>query len=134
MEEKMKKRFMLGDILTVTTGRLVADIDGIYKVVDFVLGPDFGVMTHQLPLVIDVVREEIFRQHPDLSYIVYPELQLKSEYHIWKWVGQMGAEYGHVLMLEQVGPSLLDLDEKDFEDEAPLDRNNAQFNKDAYEL
>lgn len=121
------KEFDLGDVLSVTTGHLVSHnhIEGVYDVYSHVL--NYPVSTLGLVAHFDTVKDEILRQHPNLNFVVYPELQIKTEKQIWEWLGMMKQEYGTTLTLEQ-------LSEKDYEDEAPVDHNNEQFNRDAYEL
>lgn len=121
-----QKTFKLGAVLTVSTGRLVSDVGDIYEVMGFVLGEP-GIMTHELAFRAEEARELILEQCPDLSYVVYPELELKTPDQIWEWVAKMELEYGSEIVL--TGPQ-----ELDFEFEGPEDRDNAQFNKDAYEL
>jgi hypothetical protein len=126
--------FYLGEVLSVTTGHLVSNrgIISVYKVIDFVLGPNYGVMTHEIPTAMPKARTKIQEQHPDLAHVVFPELQIKTEKQLWGWLEQMEREYGSTVELTR--PSLTDLAEKDVDELGPVDHDNEQFNRDAYEL
>ena len=123
----MLKEFELGDLLSVTTGHLVSrkHIAGVYEVYSHVL--DYPVSTLGLVAHHDVVKAEVLRQHPDLEFVVYPELQIKNEKQIWEWLGMMEQEHGATLSLEQ-------LSEKDHDSEGDETTWAELGNKDAYEL
>jgi hypothetical protein len=61
--------FDLGDILSVTTGRLVSldGIGGVYKILDYMTGE--SLFTHQLPRVSDEAKPVILKLHPKLAEI-----------------------------------------------------------------
>lgn len=71
MSDRPSKAFHVGDLLSVTDGRLVSPnhIGGVYEVVDFVTGEAH--MTHQLPRVSEVVRAWLLEQHPRLADVVF---------------------------------------------------------------
>lgn len=56
--------FHIGDILSVTTGRLVSTrhIEGVYDILNFMTGE--SLYTHQLPRVSLEARPVLLRQHP----------------------------------------------------------------------
>lgn len=87
------KTFHLGDLITVTTGRLVSPrrVEGVYDVVDFVTGQSH--MTHQLPRASDEVKPELLRQHPFLADITVPD-DLGDETEVWLWLSAQVAEHG----------------------------------------
>lgn len=63
----MSKVFPLGDILTITTGRLVAE-DGmvaIYRILDYLTQDKL--MTHQLPRASDECKPWLLQWHPELA-------------------------------------------------------------------
>lgn len=64
------KLFHLGDILSITTSRLVSPdhMDGIYKILNHLTGDNL--YTHQLPEAADTMREALFEQLPFLREIV----------------------------------------------------------------
>lgn len=65
----MKKQFHLGDILSVTTGKLVSPtgMTGLVALLDFMTRDSN--FTHQLPRVADECRPWLLRQHPQLAKI-----------------------------------------------------------------
>lgn len=65
--------FHLGDILSITTERLVSrdHIDGVYNILNFLTGDNL--YTHQLPLACDAVKENVLEQLPQLRAIVVAE-------------------------------------------------------------
>jgi hypothetical protein len=67
------KTFHLGDILTVTTGRLVSPryIEGVYDILGWMTGE--SLMTHQLPRAAGECEGSLRAQHPDLIAVVVPE-------------------------------------------------------------
>jgi hypothetical protein len=67
------RTFHLGDILTVTTGRLVSPrhIDGVYDILGWMTGEDL--FTHQLPRAQDECQGPLLAQHPDLAAIEPPD-------------------------------------------------------------
>jgi hypothetical protein len=67
------KRYHLGDILSITTGRLVSPrhMDGVYDILNFMTGDDL--YTHQLPRAADECRPYLAKQFPQLSKIDLPK-------------------------------------------------------------
>jgi hypothetical protein len=65
--------FHLGDILTITTGRLVSPrhMDGVYDILNFMTGDNL--FTHQLPRACDECAGPLLAQHPDLAAVDVPE-------------------------------------------------------------
>lgn len=90
--------FHLGDILSVTTGRLVSPrhIDGVYDVLNFMTGDDL--MTHQLPRAAGECKEPLLAQHPDLRAIQVPyfgaESRDEAEEAVARWLAEQVATYG----------------------------------------
>jgi len=61
------KQFHLGDVLSVTTGRLVSPshVDGLYDILNFMTGDNL--FTHQLPRAARECRPYLITQFPQLS-------------------------------------------------------------------
>lgn len=61
------KKFHLGDILSITTGRLVSPrhIDGVYDILGFMTGE--SLFTHALPRASDVCKPHLLRRYPQFS-------------------------------------------------------------------
>ena len=93
------KDFHLGDILSITTERLVSPrhMDGVYEILNFMTRDNL--FTHQLPRACSECKPYLLRQHPDLAGIEVPELDKDS----WKpWLEQQVAIYGEFLAVEQI--------------------------------
>lgn len=60
------RSFELGDVLSITTGRLVSSrlIDGVYDILNYMTDDDL--YTHQLPRASKECRPYLFDQHPQL--------------------------------------------------------------------
>jgi len=83
--------FHIGDILTITTGRLVSPrhVDGIYDICNFMTGDNL--YTHQLPRAMGECAPSLREQFPDLAAITVPE-DLSGEDAVSAWVaGQVQA-------------------------------------------
>lgn len=87
------RSFHLGDILSVTTGRMVSPrhVDGLYDLLGFMAGE--SVWTHQLPRVSDECAPELLRQHPDLAEVQPPE-HFRDEAHVWEWLAEQTDRFG----------------------------------------
>jgi hypothetical protein len=89
----MSEQFHLGDILSITTNRLVSPdhIDGVYRIIDYMTGiPHF---THQLPRGADACRPYLLRQHPWLADVVPPK-KFRDENHVVEWLSDLTSQYG----------------------------------------
>lgn len=87
------RAFDLGDVLTVTTGRLLSPrhVDGLYDILNFLTGD--SLYTHQLPRACDQCTPEILRQHPDLGAIEVPA-DLSTEADVITWLDATKLTYG----------------------------------------
>lgn len=83
--------FHIGDVLSITTGRLVAPsgIGGVYEILNFMTGDNL--YTHQLPRVVDECRPALLAQHPTLADIEVPDFDRVS---VDGWVDEMACRYG----------------------------------------
>ncbi len=92
------KSFHLGDILTITTGRLVSPrhMDGVYDVLNWMTGDDL--FTHQLPRAMDECQPHLLAQHPDLARIEVPDFDAirpdRVKAWIDEWLARMVAVHG----------------------------------------
>lgn len=87
------KTFHLGDILSITTSRLVSPrhIDGVYDILNFMTGDNL--FTHQLPRACDECQGPLLAQHPDLAGIEVPNFG-GSESAVKAWLAEQVAIYG----------------------------------------
>ena len=93
------KPFHLGDILSVTTERLVSPrhIGGVYDILNWMTGDNL--LTHQLPRACDECKGPLLAQHPDLAAIVPPETfgdgtKDSAEEAVNRWLAEQVAIYG----------------------------------------
>lgn len=87
------RTFHIGDILTITTGRLVSPrhVDGIYDILNFMTGD--SLFTHQLPRGMDECAPSLREQFPDLAAIVMPE-DLGTKEEVYAWLDEQVAVHG----------------------------------------
>lgn len=87
------KAFHLGDVLSVTTGRLVSHdhIDGVYNILSWMTGEPL--MTHQLPRAFEPAKNVILVTFPILRRIEYPE-GLETPEDIFEWVDKQAEGFG----------------------------------------
>lgn len=93
LKPTISRDFDLGDVLSVTTGRLVSPrhIDGVYDILGYMTGE--RLMTHQLPRACDQVKPEVLRQHPDFADLDVPS-GLDSEEKVFAWLDSVKLNYG----------------------------------------
>lgn len=102
------KSFLLGDILTVSTGVLLTSMDSVYYILNHMTQDDL--FTHQLIIASPIMREELIRQLPFLGDIVKPVgLSTREDCDEWvqliaghagEWHGVESAEHlwvGHTM-------------------------------------
>ncbi len=63
----MNKQFSLAQILTITDGRLLCDIGGVYEILDFITGD--SLFTHSLPRASRFAQPQIAAQLPWIANI-----------------------------------------------------------------
>lgn len=85
--------FHLGDILSITTERLVSprNIDGVYDILDWMTGE--SLFTHQLPRASRECQGPLLAQHPDLAAVEVPE-DLGGKEDVDRWLAGQVAVYG----------------------------------------
>jgi hypothetical protein len=91
------KTFHLGDVLSITTGRLVSPrhMEGVYDILDWMTGD--SLMTHQLPRAVDECQGPLLAQHPDLAAIEVPDDFGEgghAEQAVSNWLAELAAAYG----------------------------------------
>jgi len=88
------RSFHLGDILSITTGRLLSPrhMDGIYDILNWMTGDNL--FTHQIPRACDECQGPLLAQHPDLAAIVVPEDFGGGKDAVDCWLAEQVAAYG----------------------------------------
>lgn len=95
--------FALGDVLSITTGRLVSrdHMDGIYRILNHMTNDNL--YTHQLPRAMDECQGPLLSQHPQLAGISTPELSTADE--VIAWLDVQEAIYGTELPVAPLAPN-----------------------------
>jgi hypothetical protein len=94
------RAFPLGDILSVTTGRLLSrdGIDGVYQILNYLTGAP--VFTHQIPRAVDHCQLPLLRQHPELLDVV-PQTNAEIE-QIEAWLTEQEQRFGETLEVSPI--------------------------------
>ena len=94
------REFPLGEILTVTTGKLVARrmMDGVYDILNSMTGANL--YTHQLPAAAEECRPFLLEQYPQLGNI--DDAVINKE-NVWEWLGEQEKIYGDKLPIKPIG-------------------------------
>lgn len=89
----MSKRFHLGDVLSITTGRLLAPdgMAGVHAILDYMTGDTL--FTHQLPRALRECAPELLRQHPWLADIVEPA-EFTGRAQVEEWLAARVVQHG----------------------------------------
>jgi len=91
------KQFDLSVILSVTTGKLLTDMDNLYEILRFLTGKI--VFTHQIPKILPMASEHILKTYPELSVILLPDGSITKNQHA-KWlIAEQKTKYGAALPL-----------------------------------
>jgi len=87
------RRFHVGDILSITTGRMVSprNIEGVNDILNYMTGS--LLFSHQLPRVADECAPSLRAQHPDLNEVEIPE-GLADPDKFEKFMGELATKYG----------------------------------------
>lgn len=89
--------FHIGDILTITTDRLLSPrgVGGVYDILGFMTGDE--VYTHQIPRFMDECKPYLMKQHPQLEEIEVPEEGLDDKRTFNRWLRTQVKKYGETL-------------------------------------
>lgn len=93
------KTFHIGDILSVTTGRLVSPrhIEGVYDILNHLTADNL--MTHQLPRASRECEPFLRERFPDLAAIE-PPAEFRDEAHVRSWLAELVAIHGETRSVE----------------------------------
>lgn len=98
----MTKPFHLGDVLSITTGRLVSPshMDGVYAILNWMTGE--SLFTHALPRASRACRPALLRQHPQLAAITVPTFDGPDA--VPPWLAEQVARFGEWLDVAPLAP------------------------------
>jgi hypothetical protein len=82
------RTFHIGDILSVTTGRLLSPdgIDGVIAILSFMTGENLSGQPHGLPHAADECAPFLREQFPDLAAVRIPPGVLDDKTSGWAWL------------------------------------------------
>jgi hypothetical protein len=102
------RKFHLGDILSITTGRLVSPrhMDGVDDILNYMTQDNL--FTHQLPRAAEECAPWLIRRHPQLAKVQVPDT-FEGKDHVDRWLVEQVRLYGEEL---EVGPIPRDDHEK----------------------
>lgn len=95
----MTKDFHIGDILSITTSRLVSTrhMDGIYDILNWMT--DENLFTHQIPRVRQEAKPVILAAHPQLVEITGDDVTPEN----WQvWLAEKIARFGETLPIPKM--------------------------------
>lgn len=96
------KEFHLGDVLSITTGRLVSPtlIGGVYDILNFMTGD--SLFTHQLPRASGECKPYLLEQFPQLKEVDASGVN-KANYK--QWLDEQVVKYGECLLVKPIPES-----------------------------
>lgn len=91
------KEFHLGDVLSITTHRLVSPrhMEGIYDILNFMTGDNL--FTHQLPRASDECEPHLLEQFPQLKEV---DASGVNEENYQQWLADQVTKYGEKLTVK----------------------------------
>lgn len=105
-----KRDFHIGDILSITTDRLVSPrhVDGIYDILNFLTGDNL--FTHQLPRAVRECKPHLLRQHPQLKDVAIESIEAlpeewtreQREAAVNAWLSGAVKRFGETLPVEPI--------------------------------
>jgi hypothetical protein len=96
-DPRIMKRFALGTVLSVTTGRLLCPVDDLYQILNYMTGD--SLFTHQLPRAYEVCVRPLLAQFPQLADVQVPA-DLKGEDACRAWLTNQIGIYGDTFDVE----------------------------------
>ena len=102
---KMKKKFHIGDVLSITTGRLVSPrgMEGVHDIVNFIMCEEpstYQYLDADLIIVaLEILKLYLLKQHPQLKDVDASEVTPEN----WQeWLDKQIARYGEYLIVRRV--------------------------------
>lgn len=93
------RTFHVGDILSITTGRLVSPrhIEGVYDILNHLTADNL--FTHQLPRASRECEPYLRERFPDLAAVETPE-EFKDPEHVRRWLAEVVEQHGEMREVE----------------------------------
>lgn len=93
------KAFPAWQVLSITTGRLLGDIGGVYEILNWMSGDEL--FTHQLPRVMKEAAPVIVALHPALSAATAEAEQVTGE-NYKQWLATWVERYGETITVPKL--------------------------------
>lgn len=91
------KDFSIGAVLSVTTGKLLTEIGGVYEILNWMTGDNL--FTHQLPRASREAKPVILRAHPALAEVDASHVNTDN----WRtFLDEMVARFGETLAIPKM--------------------------------
>jgi hypothetical protein len=118
----MIKKFHIGDIASITTGKLLSPklIEGVYGILGFLTGEEL--YTHELPSASKFAKPFLLAKYPELSKINKDEINTGN---YKEKLNSLVAEYGEYLEIESISKEWENRDK--LEDDVILDMENQKL-------
>lgn len=97
--KELGKKFHIGDVLSVTTGRMVSPnhMGGIYGILNYMTGDNL--FTHALPRASEECKPHIFALYPELKNVDSESFTKEN----WEeWLTKQALTYGEWLEIEPI--------------------------------
>jgi len=93
----MKRSFHIGDVLSITTGRLVSNrhAGGVCDILNYMTGDNL--FTHQLPGAADECRPVLLKNFPQLAHV---DASCVTVFNLQAWLTEQVALFGETLEVE----------------------------------
>lgn len=95
------RRFPLGVVLSVTTGRLLAPFADLHELLDFMTGD--RLMTHQLPRAVEECAPVLLARHPRLAAVSLPA-EFSGAEDVHRWVAEQAVRLGQGVTVATLDP------------------------------
>ena len=89
--------FALGQVLSITTGRLCCDIGGVYEILNYMTRDNL--FTHQLPRAMRECAPWLLRQHPQLGAV---DASAVTRENWQEWLLSQEARWGTTLSVHPI--------------------------------
>lgn len=88
-------KFTTAEIITAGTGKLCCQMEGVYKILNFLTGDNL--YTHQLPRAFRACEAWVIEQHPWLKELDESKCNPET---VWEWLADAEARFGKMHELQ----------------------------------
>lgn len=103
MTDNDTKTFTLAQILTVTHGRLLVEIGGVYEILNWLTGDEL--FTHQLPRASREAEGPLLGWFPELKRIDVGPWEISTEADVDAYMAELAEEYGTTREVPRLSPA-----------------------------